>query len=83
MIILWLICLVVIILAAYWYESSPWRYCRECETFWHQENGKRSRLMPVECDGLVKTRTCLECTKISQAQKPPPLTMAQEHAAIS
>jgi len=53
--------LALIILAGYWYESTPWRRCPSCDRYWHLHTGKSEKFMPNCCDGIVKPRTCPEC----------------------
>lgn len=56
-------CCLVIILAAYAQESSPWRYCPRCG-YWRNVKTKRTyNYCPENCDGIPKTRLCEECEK--------------------
>ena len=61
--LLFILALVLIILAGYWYESTPWRYCPRCGYYWNMNTGKQQNYMPNECDGICKQRVCEECEK--------------------
>lgn len=59
--IVWLVVLTAICLAAFWYESTPWRFCRMCGYFWNIRTGKTYNYLPPEADGICRDRNCPGC----------------------
>ena len=59
----WFIFLLAIVLAGFWYESTPWRFCRRCGYFWNIRDGKQYNYLPPVADGIAKDRTCPTCER--------------------
>lgn len=61
--LLWFAALAAIILAAYWFESTPWRYCRRCGYYWNKKTNRSQNYCPRECDGIVRIEDCPQCER--------------------
>jgi len=61
--LLFITILLLIILAGYWYDATPWRHCRTCGWFLNTKTGKEYNYLPAEADGITKPGECEKCRK--------------------